>query len=105
MTMPHDELVNQAVALLVRLRDTRCEPDDAWAEVLQLRAAHPGRYIQLVWERERYAAKVHYDLLIGRGEGSQSRLCVAYAAYRQAPDRHEPDRPGCAWGKRSTRRS
>lgn len=67
--MSYDELVHHAVALLVRLRETRCEPDDAWAELLQLRAAHPGRYLQLVWERERYAAKLHYDLLIGHDEG------------------------------------
>jgi putative peptide maturation system protein len=66
----------------VRLRSEQCPPDGAWSQVLRLREAYPDRFINLVWERERYVDKVHYDLLIG---GDAGLLSIGYCADDDVP--------------------
>lgn len=75
-------LVEDAVALLVRLRTEGVPVDAAWAAVIELRERHPGRSIELVWERESYSPAIHYDLLLDLDAGT---LSVSYCADEEVP--------------------
>jgi putative peptide maturation system protein len=77
-----DPLVADAIALLARLRCEATPPDAAWPDVVRLRERHPGRSIQLIWERESYLDRVHYDLLIELDAGT---LSVSYCADDDVP--------------------
>jgi putative peptide maturation system protein len=54
--------------LLRSLREDRVPPDVALARVAALRAEHPGRGFELVWEREAMTGRIHYDLLVREGD-------------------------------------
>lgn len=75
-------LLEDAAAVLVRLRGERVPVDAAWTEIAALRARHPGRTIELVWERESYTAGIHYDLLLELGDGT---LSVSYCGDEEVP--------------------
>jgi putative peptide maturation system protein len=79
---PSRALVDDAVALLVRLRTERASVDAAWAAILELRERHPGRSIELVWERESYSPAIHYDILLELAAGT---LSVSYCADEEVP--------------------
>ncbi len=75
-------LVGDAIRLLVRLRAERVPVDAAWDEIGRLRARHPGRFIELVWEQETYLDRVHYDILLEAGGGT---LSISYCADDDVP--------------------
>lgn len=77
-----DGAVRDAVVLLKKLRTERFAPQDAWDEVGALRRRHPGTWINLVWEQETYGDKIHYDILVGAGDGT---LSVSYCPDGDAP--------------------
>jgi putative peptide maturation system protein len=77
-----DPAVADALALLVRCHAERRSSDAAWGEVLRLRERHPGRRIDLVWERESYLDRIHYDILI---EVAGGMLSVGYCADDDVP--------------------
>lgn len=59
-------------------------PEEALSRLTSLRERHPGAEIVLLWERERHARAVHYDLLLRQhGIGGTISLGVA-------PDRATP---------------
>lgn len=64
--------VEEAIALLTALRGEGVPPEEAWERLGELRCRHPGQWLNLVWERETYGDKVHYDLLLGHGAGTLS---------------------------------
>ena len=77
-----DPAVLDAVALAIRLRAERVAVEAAWDEILRLRERHPGRFINVVWERESYVDRIHYDLLIEVGRGT---LSISYCADDEVP--------------------
>jgi putative peptide maturation system protein len=77
-----DGAVREAIALLQKLRTEQVAPEDAWDEVGALRRRHPGTWINLVWEQETYGDKIHYDILVGAGEGT---LSVSYCPDEDVP--------------------
>ena len=77
-----DQVVRDAVALLVRLRADHLPVEAAWDEIVRLRERHPDRFLHLVWEQESYLRKIHYDILIGVDAGT---LSVSYCADDEVP--------------------
>jgi putative peptide maturation system protein len=77
-----DHVVGEALALLIRLRSERVPVETAWGEIVCLRDRYPGRFINLVWEQEPYADKIHYDILVEVGAGT---LSVSYCADEDVP--------------------
>lgn len=76
-----DQVVRDALAVLVRLRCERLAPDAAWEEISRLRRRYLGRFINLVWEEE-YGGTFHYDILVETGAGT---LAVSYCADEEVP--------------------
>ena len=74
--------VADALELLVRLHAERLPPEAAWDEILRLRERHPGRFLELVWERESYLDRIHYDVLVGVAGAT---LSVGYCADDDVP--------------------
>jgi putative peptide maturation system protein len=75
-------VIAEAVELLIRLRAHQVPEDAAWDEVVRLRERHPGRFVNLVWERESYVDKIHYDLLVEVAGGT---LSISYCADEDLP--------------------
>jgi putative peptide maturation system protein len=75
-------VVADALALLVRLRSEQVPVEAAWDEIIRLRERHPDRFINLIWERESFVDKVHYDILLEVGAGT---LSVSYCAEEDVP--------------------
>lgn len=75
--MRDDEVLLDAAALLAELADQRCEPEHALARVAELRARHPGRLVELIWDEEPALERHHYDLLVGRASGGTFSLSLA----------------------------
>jgi len=75
-------VVDDAIALLTTLRGEGIPPEEAWERLGELRRRHPEKWINLVWERETYGDKVHYDLLLGHGPGT---LSVSYCPDEDIP--------------------
>jgi putative peptide maturation system protein len=57
-------LVAAVLRLLRAAAAERLEPDAAVARLQTLRAAHPDEDLELLWQREPYDGRVHYDALI-----------------------------------------
>lgn len=77
-----NQLVTEAVALIIRLRAERVPVEAAWEEIGRLRSRHPGQFIDLVWEQETYLDRIHYDILI---ESAGGTLSMSYCADDDVP--------------------
>jgi len=77
-----EPVIAEALALLVRLRAEQPSSEAAWQDVVRLRERHPGRSVNLVWERESYVDKLHYDILVDVGPGT---LSLSYCADDDLP--------------------
>jgi putative peptide maturation system protein len=77
-----DDVVGEAIALLVRFRAERVPAEIAWEAIVGMRARHPGQAIDLIWERDSYVDRIHYDVLIGGADGT---LSISYCADEDVP--------------------
>ena len=75
-------VVRDALALLVTLREERVPVEEAMERLRPLKERHPGRWINMVWERETFGDSIHYDILIGEGRGTYS---LSYCADEETP--------------------
>lgn len=71
-----------ALALLVKPREERIEPEAAQARFQALRARHPEPWMNIVWEQESYEETIHYDILVGDEAGTYS---LSYCADEELP--------------------
>jgi putative peptide maturation system protein len=71
-----------AMALLVKLRTERTEPEAAQDQFKALRARHPELWMNIVWEQETYEGTIHYDILVGDEAGTYS---LSYCADEELP--------------------
>lgn len=75
-------VVRDALALLVTLREERVPVEEAMARLHPLKERHAGYWINMVWERETFGDTIHYDILIGEGQGTYS---LSYCADEETP--------------------
>ncbi len=71
-----------AMALLVKLRAERTEPEAAQEQFRALKARHPESWMNIVWEQESYEGTIHYDILVGDEAGTYS---LSYCADEELP--------------------
>jgi putative peptide maturation system protein len=75
--------VDETLPWLLELTERGCEPDQALAELRALQARHTDVQLDLVWEREGFDARLHYDALLTLpGHGT---LSVSFSPERSLP--------------------
>jgi putative peptide maturation system protein len=75
-------VVRDALALLVTLREERVPVEEAMDRLRPLKERHAGYWINMVWERETFGDRIHYDILIGDDRGTYS---LSYCADEETP--------------------
>jgi putative peptide maturation system protein len=77
------QLSLELIEELLTLAETGAEPEQALERFRALRAKYPGAGLELVWERDRYDDRSHYDALLAlEGRGT---LSLAFCPDRGLP--------------------